>query len=239
MNSINFFSTVIVGCFFLFATSFAGEFVDERDGHTYKTVTIGNQVWMAENLNYDCRGCTTLISPGNFRPTGVFCYKNSEANCKKYGRLYDWHRATSGICPSGWRLPNPRDWEILIKYVVRNNPVPKKKKGFFDRLGDAILGEDNVVGEKLKSSQGWLKNGNGSDLYGFSVLSGGYAEGWGYTGLGEEARFWTTDYYEWTNSDGYRTQNSTYMGFSANSTDAGLRSTGHLEAEFSVRCIKY
>jgi uncharacterized protein (TIGR02145 family) len=76
------------------------------DGDYYKTVKIGDQVWMAENLNYAVEGSK--------------CYNNDPANCDKYGRLYNWSTAIS-ICPSGWHLPSGADWEKLINYVENKN----------------------------------------------------------------------------------------------------------------------
>jgi uncharacterized protein (TIGR02145 family) len=77
-------------------------FTDSSDGKTYKTVKIGDQVWMAENLNYDAGD-------------GSWCYKDSLSNCDKYGRLYDWETAKRAA-PKGWHLPNKEEFETLLKY---------------------------------------------------------------------------------------------------------------------------
>lgn len=77
-------------------------FTDTRDGQTYKTIKIGTQTWLAENLNYDV---------GNSS-----CYDNSASNCTAYGRLYDWETATS-VCPTGWHLPSDDEWTELINYL--------------------------------------------------------------------------------------------------------------------------
>jgi uncharacterized protein (TIGR02145 family) len=78
----------------------ADPFTDSRDGKTYKTVKIGEQVWMAENLNYDAG-------------SGSWCYDNNPSNCKKYGRLYNWEVAKR-IAPSGWHLPSKDEFETLL-----------------------------------------------------------------------------------------------------------------------------
>ena len=79
------------------------KFKDSRDGKTYKKVTIGNQTWMAENLNFDA--------------TGSVCYDNNSNNCAVYGRLYTWE-AAKDACPEGWRLPTNTGWTTLENYVV-------------------------------------------------------------------------------------------------------------------------
>ena len=129
--------------------------IDNRDGKSYKTVTIGTQTWMAQNLDY--------------KVNDSYCYDHNESNCKMYGRLYPWSSVRNNkVCPEGWHLPSYDEWEML---------------------SEAIGGMDSA-GKKLKSSQGWSGNGNGSDDYEFSILPSGYELKNRYEGLNSEARYW-------------------------------------------------
>ena len=87
-----------------------GTLADERDGKTYKTVVIGSQTWMAENLNYETRSS--------------FCYEDKAENCAKYGRLYTWEAAMEA-CPAGWGVPSLEEFQALVA-AVGGYPVAGK-----------------------------------------------------------------------------------------------------------------
>ena len=183
-----------------------GELVDERDGQVYKTVKIGGQVWMAENLNYAYTGVPYNFSYNNDVYTSdsiSWCYDNDPANCAKYGRLYTWAAAMDsvgsnrcgygktcrvasassatlvrGICPKGWHLPSNDEWKALIVAV------------------DGSITEytsSNTAGSKLKSATGWFSSGNGTDSLGFSALPAANRYNRGIYGReGYSAYFWSS-----------------------------------------------
>ena len=93
---------------FLFAISFFANsqvqvLTDSRDGNIYKSVKIGTQTWMAENLNYKAA-------------SGCWCYEEVASNCDQFGRLYNWQTAMKA-CPTGWHLPTDAEWDIMVAYL--------------------------------------------------------------------------------------------------------------------------
>lgn len=142
-----------------------GSLTDERDGQTYKTVQIGNQIWMAENLKLE-------VSDG-------FCYGDVKDNCEKYGTFYTAKTALR-ICPEGWKLPNDEAWKILAQNIGAE--YDRRSGG-----GTFIYINDDAI-SKIRSTTGW-SNTNGTNALGFSAYPAGKFNGTQYSGLGEQAAF--------------------------------------------------
>ena len=167
-----------------------GTMTDSRDNKVYKTVKIGNQVWMAENLNYADSVKTPSLMGKNW------CYANKAENCAVTGRLYTWAAAidsvklatdadnpqdcgfdktctlpakVQGICPDGWHLPTKTEWETLFTAV----------------------GGQSTAGKILKYQTGWISNGNDTDGVGFSALPAGHMDDYGTCYDGDYAGFWS------------------------------------------------
>lgn len=199
------------------STVVTGTMTDSRDGQTYKTVKIGTQTWMAENLNYEI--------------DSSFCYNDSAEYCAKYGRLYRWATAVGkpesecgygkicslpsgniqGVCPSGWHMPSKAEWDTL-----------------FNAVGGQL-----TAGKMLKSTSDWIQDGNGTDEFGFSVLPSGYvAKGGSYS----YAKYYayllsSTEFEEHDGAGAYvATMSSKYDYVNLDYTN---KSYG-----FSVRCVK-
>jgi len=150
-------------------------------GQVYKTVKIGKQVWMAENLNYDVPSTATDV-----------CYEYKKENCAKYGRLYNWATAMAlppkcnsisskddadcavktpnhqGICPTGWHIPLNERWNVIRD----DDSKLKAKSGWPDYFDDPCVSvHDGPIPGCNK--QGVTRSSNGTDNYGFAALPGG------------------------------------------------------------------
>lgn len=195
---------------------------DERDAKTYRTVAIGSQTWMAENLNYEVEGS--------------YCYNGVDSNCTKYGRLYMWAAAmdgagqwsdhgkgcgydklcapkypVKGVCPDGWHIPSSGDWETLL--MAAN----------YDLQGYSYSANE------LKSKKGWGTNASANDLYLFSAFPVGIKMNNGkYYYEGSRTAFWTSTEQAKKQASAFR------LGFSSG---AALEFCDKDEG-YSVRCIK-
>lgn len=207
-----------------------GELVDDRDGHVYKVVQIGNQVWMAENLDYAYPG-GTAESP---------CSGNK---CEKYGLRYAWSAAMDsaamfseggggcglggmckpegtvrGVCPAGWHLPSLKEFEVLINEI---DP--------YFGYGHTTYSISRRSGKYLKSKDGWTHAYNGTifggvDSYGFSVIPTGFYDktDWEY------ARFWSSSEYS---------DNVAFGLLLSYTSDGVILDTIRESEQRSVRCI--
>jgi len=121
-----------------------------------KSVKIGEQIWMAKNLNDASKGGK--------------CYYDEPQNCKKYGRLYTWDEAIK-VCPEGWHLPSSKEWDVLVNFAGGEEVAGKKlksKKGWRDYGSESGNGTDDYGFSALAGGQGYL-GGNfyNTDLYGY------------------------------------------------------------------------
>ena len=143
-------------------------FIDSRDGKTYKTVKMGNQTWMAENLAYKANN-------------GCWTYDNDESNIATYGYLYDWETAKQ-ICPKGWHLPSKNEWEILIDYLGGKDVAGGKLKS---------INGWNSPNEGGTNSSGYSAlPGGGRDYGSGTFLSKGGHGGWWSATEGKATYVW-------------------------------------------------
>jgi uncharacterized protein (TIGR02145 family) len=205
----------------------------------YETVPIGDQVWMAENLNYDVNGS--------------LCYDGTESTCDIYGRLYDWatmmdlpfscnkgrcasrinspHR---GICPEGWHIPSGADWNELLLYVDANSNVSSSHY------------ESATAGKHLKAASGWDEdeydgsNGNGDDKHGFNALPGGQIKKTDLlgNGIGKFGYWWIADEFNMDAEDDKFIYGYTRILRNGSKKDEISRSLQMKENLYSVRCLK-
>jgi uncharacterized protein (TIGR02145 family) len=183
-----------------------GNIIDYFDGkRVYKTVQIGSQVWMAENLDFDQ---TVFFSTDEY-PGRSLCYNDNNANCNEYGRLYDWSTAM-GLYDKG-TADNER---FNPKCNVESGCLPRFYQGggantlygswcpngfYLPRTEDwqtlvSYAGGASVAAGRLKSKAGWEHNGTGTDSYGFNAKPGGYAFYWGdeFREQGSRSLWWTS-----------------------------------------------
>lgn len=160
-------------------TSIYGK-VTDKDGNTYKTVLIGSQTWMAENLK------TTKYNDGTSIPnvtddktwlalkTPAYCwFNNSISNKDNYGAYYNWYVVGTGkLCPSGWRVPSEADWNVL----------------------SVLLGDEAGITLKNHGVPEWLTPGSTiTGLSGFNATATGYKNYGSVFTSGSTADYWSSD----------------------------------------------
>jgi uncharacterized protein (TIGR02145 family) len=192
--------------------------VIDVDGNIYKTIKIGNQTWMAENLR------TTKLNDGtqipyvadasaweNLRTPGYCWYNNDISNKAVYGGIYDWYAVNTGkLAPAGWHVPTKAELTTLINY----------------------LGGEDVAGGKLKEN-GTLHwnspNTGATNESGFTALPAGYCHG-RFLHIGNAGFWWSA-----TLDNAF---NQAWRLWMTNDSSKADLNTQHLEVGLSVRCIK-
>ncbi len=149
------------------------------------SVTIGKQVWMTLNLNVSTFRNGDPIpeakSDDEWKKAGeegrpAWCYYNNDpTNGVKYGRLYNWYAVSDprGLAPKGWHIPSDKEWTVLTDY----------------------LGGEEKAGAKMKSKQGWSRDGNGTNSSGFSGRPGGLrvrGDDGGFSGIDYRGYWWSS-----------------------------------------------
>ena len=213
--------------FLILATTSTAQ-VTDKDGNVYKTVKIGTQVWMAENLNVshfrNGDPIPEVEDAGAWAQAGkdgkpAWCYYDSNpANGRTYHKLYNWYAVNDprDLAPYGWHVPSWSEWlDLYNKYFSDNNY--------------------KMWGAKMKATYGWLNKGNGTNESGFAALPGGARDGGGaFDKVGRFGGWWSS-----SSSEGYDIQGyclplyGNYDGFASDSSSVNFKGDG-----FSVRCVK-
>jgi uncharacterized protein (TIGR02145 family) len=170
--------------------------VADFDANVYRTVVIGTQLWMVENLattNYNDGVDIPTVAAGTGSnaawaalTSAAYCWYNNEISYKNtYGAIYNWYAVETGkLCPSGWHVPSDNEFKTLEIYL-----------GMSPSEADGTLWRGTNQGTQLKSTSTWNANGNGTNSSGFSALAGGYRFGLdgGFAGLGTISYWWSSN----------------------------------------------
>ncbi|MCP4091334.1 MAG: hypothetical protein GY746_16310, partial [Gammaproteobacteria bacterium] len=212
-------------------TSFCSEGVTDYDGHKYKSVKIGDQCWMAENLK------STSYADGS-AITGHWAYDDDEGNAHTYGRYYTWFAVMNGagssninpsgvqgVCPNGWHVPSDAEWKEL-DMTLGMTTTEADSTGWRGSHSE---------GRKLKETDEaflWIDDANyrGTNNSGFTALPGGYRSSSGYFyNMGVNATFWSSA------EDGSFT--AWYRILYYNNSNVS-RYYGNKYSGYSVRCLR-
>lgn len=169
----------------------------EYEGKVYHTTQIFSQCWLKENLNVGTMidGYLHQLNNGVIEK---YCYDDIETNCTIYGGLYQWGEmmqyaiqgGNQGLCPSGWHVPDDEELKILDGSV-------DSKYGIGDPEWDEYYYRGFDAGKNLKAAHGWNFRDNGTDLFGFTGLPGGFRYDYGdFYSIKDEGRWWTSTEYD-------------------------------------------
>lgn len=179
-------SIVLTGIYPVIVKGQMPETISDIDGNVYNIMTIGSQIWMAENLKttryndvVDMENITSNTSWSNMT-YGAYCWYNNDINNRNiYGALYNWFAVNRGnLCPIGWHAPSDAEWTTLSDY----------------------LGGKDVAGGKLKEVglAHWISPNDGAtNETGFTALPGGWRTSPDYTfnGIGVAGDWWSSTEY--------------------------------------------
>jgi len=191
--------------------------VTDVDGNVYKTVRIGTQLWITENLRTTRYNDSTAISTGlsngdwGSASMGAYSVYDGDANNNAtYGKLYNWHAVMTGkLAPKGWHVPSESEWQTMIEY----------------------LGGSSVAGGKLKSTSSlWMAPNTGAtNSSGFSGLPSGYRGSTGaYSLITKSAYFWAATQRNTTQGEYFLLDND----FASSNANGATKTFG-----YAVRCI--
>lgn len=187
-----------------------GTFTDSRNGKVYKTVKIGTQTWMAENLAYkpnkgDCRA-----------------YKSDDKNLAAYGYYYNWDAAMAAV-PPGWHIPSNAEWITLIDYLGGYSIAGGKLKQKGTTLWKAPnAGATNSSGFTALPLGSCHENNSSMDEWDTSIS-------YDFIAFGDMAWFWTSDAKE---------KEANYVAISSDKSSVSYSYTTNKQTEFPVRCVK-
>jgi uncharacterized protein (TIGR02145 family) len=207
----------------------SGILIDSRDKKAYKTVEIGAQIWMAENLNFGTPIDATM-NPTNNSIVEKHCYDNDPTNCQTYGGLYQWDEAmqylttesVQGVCPDGWHLPSDAEWKVMEIHL-----------GMIQAQADALLYRGTDQGSQIGGNETLWANGalDQSGVFGssgFEGLPGGYVSGGSFFQL-------SADNYFWVSNDDNTSAWFRSLGFTSIQI---YRATTPKTHGYSIRCIR-
>ena len=217
--------------------------VTDVDGNEYNTVLIGDQCWMAENLNTGVHINASTAQTDN-DIIEKYCYNNSEVNCDTYGGLYQWNEVmqysttpgvVQGICPTDWHVPSDSEWTELVDYVVNqgypnnwDDPNGASNALKSCRQVNSPLGGDCATSEHPRWNVSDFHYG--FDVFGFSALPGGGTIGNNFFILiGELGDWWSS------------TENEAHnvWGIGMYYSDGSVSSSSlNKTSGYSVRCVK-
>ena len=182
----------------------SGDGLKAQEDKSYNTVQIGEQEWMAENLNVshfkngdpipEARTEEDWYKAAEEKQPAWCYYDNDPENGNKYGKLYNWFAVNDsrGLAPGGWHVASDHEWKILEMALGVSQEMTDSE--------DEWRGTDE--GDKLKVKRGWEERGNGTDKSGFSALPGGFRDDMAYFGyMGSKAYFWTSTDYLFVNEE--------------------------------------